>query len=147
MKFICSVDINKPISVVSAFFKNPKYLGEYQEGFLRKELISGKENSKGAISKIYYKIGKGEMLLTETILKNELPNSFLAFYHHKHTENTMQTTFISIDENTTRYEAEINYSAFKGYMVKLMKFLFPSMFKKQVQKWLNNFKLFVEKEG
>ena len=91
-------------------------------------------------------MGKGEMELTETILKNDLPNSFSAFYFHKHTENTMTSTFTSLDENTTQFDAEINYTEFKGLIVKIMKFIFPSMFKKQVRKWLVNFKIFVEKQ-
>ena len=146
MKFICTVVINKPKEKVANLFANPDFLGEYQDGFLKRVLISGKNGEEKTISKLYYKMGKGEMELTETVLKNDLPNSFSAFYLHKHTENTMTSTFSAIDDTTTKYEAEINYTAFKGFAVKMMKFLFPSMFKKQVQKWLNNFKIFVEKQ-
>lgn len=147
MKFICSVTINKPKEMVAEFFANPDYLAEYQDGFLKKVLISGEIGKNNTVSKLYYKMGKGTMLLTETILENNLPDSFLAFYHHKHTENTMKSTFIAVTEASTRYDAEIHYTAFKGVIVKIIKFIFPSMFKKQVQKWLNNFKDFVEKQN
>lgn len=146
MKFICSVIINQPKEKVAAYFENPDYLGKYQEGFLRKELISGNPFEENTISKLYYKMGKGEMELTETVIKNDLPNSFLAQYHHKHTDNTMKSIFTSLDENQTRYDAEIDYTALRGFMVKLMAFIAPSFFKKQVQKWLNNFKTFLENE-
>ena len=146
MKFTCSVIINKPKEVVAALFANEAFLGEYQNGFIRKELISGEVGQEKTVSKLYYKMGKGEMKLTETILKNDLPNMFSAFYFHKHTENTMTSTFTSINKNTTRYDAIINYTAFKGFVVKIMKIFFPNMFKKQVQKWLINFKYFVEKQ-
>lgn len=146
MKFTCSVVINKPKEMVANYFANPDFLGEYQDGFIRKENISGKLGEVGSVSKMYYKMGKGEMELTETILENNLPDFFLAEYFHKHTENTMKSTFISVDENSTKYEAEINYTAFKGFMINIMKSLFPSMFKKQVQKWLDNFKIFLEKQ-
>lgn len=132
--------------MVAELFASPDFLGEYQDGFIRKDLISGEVGQVDTISKMYYKMGRGEMELTETVLKNDLPDVFSAFYFHKHTENTMQSSFIAINENTTKYEAEINYTAFKGIMVNIMKFLFPSMFKKQVQKWLDNFKVFVEKQ-
>ncbi len=147
MKFTCSVIINKPKAMVAKLFANPKFLGEYQDGFIRKDLISGDVNKEKTVSKMYYKMGKGEMELTETILKNDLPNSFSAFYFHKHTENTMTSIFSAIDDTTTKYAAEVNYTAFKGFIVKVMKLLFPSMFKKQVQKWLNNFKVFVEEQS
>ena len=146
MKFTCSVIIKKPKNIVADYFINPDYLGEYQEGFIKKELISGSTSKEKAVSKLFYKHGKREMELTETILKNDLPDSFKAFYFHTHTENTMQSTFTSIDENTTEYTSIIEYTAFKGFMVKTMAFLFPSFFKKQVQKWLTNFKIFVEKQ-
>ena len=146
MKFTCSVTINKPRKTVVALFENPDFLGEYQDGFIKKILISGDAGKENTVSKMYYKMGKGEMELTETILKNDLPEVFLAQYHHKHTDNTMQSSFIVLDENTTQYDAEIHYTAFRGFVIKVMAFLFPSFFKKQVQKWLTNFKIFVEKQ-
>lgn len=144
MKFTCTVNINKPQQVVADFFADPTYLKEYQEGFQRKELISGNAGELDTVSKLYYQNGKRKMELVETVLKNDLPNEFLAEYFHSHTENTMRSTFTSINDNETRYDAEIDYTKFKGFIVKVMAFLFPSFFKKQVQKWLINFKKFVE---
>ena len=144
MKFTCTVIINHPKEKVAAFFANPTYLKEYQEGFLRKELISGEQGQVNTISKMYYKQGKGEMELTETIEVNNLPDEFMAQYHHKFTDNTMKSTFTSLNDTETRYDAEINYTAFRGFMVKIMVFIAPSFFKKQVQKWLVNFKAFIE---
>lgn len=146
MKFTCTVYINKPRQEVVDFFTNPDHIHEYQEGFQRKELISGAPWQKGCISKIYYQNGKRKMELTETVLLNDLPNEFLADYFHTHTENTMKSTFSVINTNETRYDAEIDYTKFKGPIVNIMAFLFPSFFKKQVQKWLINFKHFVEKQ-
>ncbi len=59
----------------------------------------------------------------------------------------MKSSFISIDELTTRYDTEIHYTAFRGFIINVIVFLFPSLFKKQVQKWLNNFKVFTEKQS
>ena len=146
MKFICSVTINKPRKNIVAFFSNPKYLKEYQEGFIRKTHISGNEGQTGAISKMYYKMGKGEMELTETITNNSLPDFFAGQYHHKHTDNTMLCTFKELDSNTTQCDWEVEYTAFRGFVINVMKTVLPSMFKKQVQKWLQNFKTFVEKQ-
>jgi len=145
MKFTCSVTINVSKEKVTAYFVNPEYLKEYQDGFLRKELISGEQGQVNSISRMYYKQGKGEMELTETIQANNLPDEFLAQYHHKFTDNTMKSTFTSLSDNQTRFDAEINYTAFRGFIVNIMVFIAPNFFKKQVQKWLNNFKVFVEK--
>lgn len=146
MKFTCTVIINKPKEMIASYFANPKYLAEYQEGFQKKELVSGEAGKVNAVSNLFYASGKRKMMLTETILVNNLPDEFMAQYHHKFTDNTMKSTFTSVDENQTKYDAEIHYTAFRGFMVKLMVFLAPKFFKKQVDKWLLNFKTFIEKQ-
>lgn len=146
MKFKIHIDIDKPQQVVVDYFANPEYLGEYQEGFIKKEHISGEEGQDGAVSKMYYTFSKGEMEITETIIKNNLPESFEGFYHHKHMDNTLRTSFIKLDDNRTRYEAEGEYTRISWVMPRLMAILFPGMFRKQVYKWMENFKNFVEKQ-
>ncbi|MCE7992992.1 MAG: SRPBCC family protein [Roseivirga sp.] len=146
MKFTGTIDIDKPKEVVASFFANPEYLGEYQEGFLRKQLVSGTAGQDGAISKMYYQMGKGEMELTETITSNRLPEVFEGHYHHKHMDNTMKCTFTALSENRTRYDTEIEYTRINWLMPRLMAILFPGMYKKPAQRWMNNFKEFVEKQ-
>ncbi|MFL0352769.1 SRPBCC family protein [Xanthomarina sp. GH4-25] len=146
MKFTCSIDINLPKIEVSRLFANPEHLTEYQEGFISKELIKGLEGENGAVSKLLFKMkmGKDDMELTETIIDNNLPDSFFASYHHKHMDNTMLCQFVAIDNFTTKYISEIHYTAFRGFVPKALALLFPGIFKKQVNKWLVNFKNFAE---
>lgn len=146
MKFVSTVIINKPREVVANYFADPTYLGEYQEGFQKKELVSGEAGQVSAVSNMFYASGKRKMMLTETILVNNLPDEFMGQYHHKFTDNTMKSTFTAISENQTQYDAEIHYTAFRGFMVKTMAFIAPKFFKKQVDKWLLNFKVFLEKQ-
>lgn len=146
MKFSGHIIINKDRFTVVNYFKNPKYLREYQDGFIRKDFISGKEGENGAISKIYYQHGKQEMELTETITANNLPNTFEAFYHHKHMDNTMKCTFTEVAKNVTRYDYEFEYTRINWVMPRLMAILFTSMFKKPAAKWMRQFKEFVEKQ-
>lgn len=146
MKFNCSVIINQPVDKVAQLFADPKYLKEYQEGFIKKDLISGTAGQEGAISKMYYKTGKREMELTETITLNNLPKEFAASYHHKHMDNTMKCFFISLSDQQTRYDSEIEYTAFRGFIPKMLGLFFKRMFKKQAQQWLDNFKAFAENE-
>lgn len=147
MKFKGTIDIQKPMDVVAEYFADPKYLKDYQEGFVKKELISGSLGQDGAVSKMYYKNGKHEMELTETIISNSLPDSFEAHYHHKHMDNTMKCTFTKLNENSTRYESDIEYTRINWVMPRLMAILFPGMYKKPAQRWLNNFKELVEKHN
>lgn len=145
MKFYSSVEINKPREMVVRYFADPQYLGEYQDGFINKELVSGKAGQNDAISKMFYKQGKREMELTETILNNALPEYFEADYHHSHMDNNMKCTFTRVDSKTTLYEAEYEYYRV-AFMPKIMMTLFPGMFRKMGQKWMDQFKTFVERQ-
>lgn len=68
----------------------------------------------------------------------------MALYEHIHMTNTQTTTFKSIDTNITQYTSEEDYIKFNGMMIKLIAKLFPSKFKAQSQKWMNQFKVFAE---
>ena len=146
MKYNGFIDINKPQDKVAELFANPENNKEYQDGFLKKVLISGQAGNDGAISKMYYKYGKREMELTETIIANRLPESFEAFYHHTHMDNTMKCRFVPLDNNRTRYEYEFEYTRVNWLMPKLMILLFPGMLRKQGEKWVKQFKEFAEKQ-
>lgn len=139
-----SIDIKKPRDRVAELFADPNNLKHYQDGFLRKELISGEAGQDEAVSKMFYKYGKREMELTETITKNQLPESFEAFYHHKHMDNTMKCTFEWLGTNETRYNYEIEYTRINWVMPRLMAILSPGVFRKQVEKWMKQFKEFAE---
>jgi hypothetical protein len=146
MKFKGSIDIDQPRHKVVELFSDPKNLKEYQDGFVKKELKSGNEGKDGAVSKMCYKYGKRDMELTETITENRLPDSFKARYHHKHMDNTMKCDFVALSENQTRYEYEFEYTRINWIMPKLMAILFPSMYRKQGEKWMKQFKEFAEKD-
>ncbi len=146
MKFKGSVDIAKPREIVVKYFADPQYLGEYQDGFVSKELLSGEPGQNGAKSKMLYKQGKRAIELTETILSNKLPDAFDAEYHHIHMDNFMRCKFIQIDANNTRYEYEFEYTRINWFMPKLFAILFPSMYRKQGEKWMKQFKVFIEKQ-
>ena len=73
-----------------------------------------------------------------------LPHEFSGTYEHKHMDNTMRNLFTQITENSTRYDAEVEYTAFRGFFPKLMALLAPGMFKKQVDKQLIALKKLLE---
>jgi hypothetical protein len=146
MKFTCQVQINKPKEKVVELFDNPENLKYWQDGYQGFDHISGEPGAVGSKSTIKYKMGKREIELVETILVNNLPDEFAGEYYHKNMTNTMSNRFTAVTDSTTLYESEVHYIALRGFMTKLMAFLFPNMFKKQVQKWMNQFKDFVENQ-
>lgn len=140
MKFECIVDIRCPKNLVAETFANPDLLHHFQDGFISKTLMKGTEGEAGAISLMKYE----KLELQERIIENDLPDSFFAEYTHKYTENTMKVEFTELEPNLTRYYSEIHYFKLKGFFIKMMAFLFPGMFKKQVLKWMNQFKVYCE---
>jgi hypothetical protein len=146
MKFACSTEINSPINNVVELFGNTDNLKKWQEGFVSFEHISGTPGEKGAKSKIVYNTGKHIIELTETITTNNLPAEITSLYEHKHMTNTMRNCFTPINADQTKMDIYIEYTKFNGVIPKLMAFFMPGVFKKQTQKWLDNFKRFAENE-
>ena len=146
MKFKCSVDIDLPRSKVIEIFNNPDNMKHWQDGFISFEHYKGEVGTPGAESKILYKINGREMELIETILVNSLPDEFSGTYESAHTFNYMRNYFKEIDLRKTRWESEIEYTELRGMMMKVMSWVAPNMFKKQTQKWMDQFKAFAEKE-
>jgi hypothetical protein len=60
-------------------------------------------------------------------------------------DNTMKCNFTALSENETRYAYEYEYTRINWVMPRLIAILFPSMYKKPAEKWLRQFKAFVEK--
>ncbi len=144
MKFSCQIIINQPLERIVELWQNPDNNKYWQDGFERIEHLSGTPGEINAKSMLYFKNGQREMVLQETILKNDLPNEFIGLYEHSHMINTMSSRFSSVNDQSTLYEAEIEYTKFIGIIPKLMSILLPWVFKRQVQKWLKQFKEFAE---
>ena len=147
MKFTCSAEINLPVKRVSALFNDPNNLERWQEGFISHQHLRGIPGEAGAKSRITILHRNRRMILIETIIFKNLPFELDALYEQEHMVNTLANRFISINENKTQYEAQVEYIKFIGFMPKLMALLMPGMFKRQTQKWVNRFKAFAEKEG
>lgn len=147
MKFSCFVDIHLPKTRVVELFNNPENLKHWQDGHQGIDHLEGEPGAVGAKSMIHYQDGKRKMKIQETIIVSNLPDEFTGLYELKEMANTMQNLFEEISSEKTRYTANIEYTRFTGFMPKLLAFLMPGMFKRQVQKWMNQFKAFAENQG
>lgn len=142
MKYKNEVEINLPVDKVIQLFDDPDNLKHWQPGLLSFETISGKPGEPGAKARLRYKMGKRELEMIETIVKKDLPHEFSGTYEAKGVYNIISNRFIPAGENKTRYVTE-NEFRFNGFM-KIIGFLFPGAFKKQTQKFLDQFKAFAE---
>ena len=145
MKFECEVEIDLNREETVKLWEDPENLVHWQDGFVSFEDLERSAGAVGAKSRMLYDNNGRKIDLTETILENNLPDNFKGLYEAKEMTNTMNNRFVELGENRTKWISEIHYTNFNGFIVKAMAFLFPSMFKKQVQKWMDQFKAFVEK--
>lgn len=146
MKYSGHIDIDKPLEEVVDFFSDSENQVKWQDGFIKKEQLKGTGRESGAQIKLYYKYGNRDMILTETVISNDLPNSIESTYHHKHMDNTMKCSFTPIGQDKTRYQYEYEYTRISWIMPRLMAILFPGMYRKQGEKWMKQFKEAIEKQ-
>ncbi len=145
MKYTTTVEINLPINRVIELFDNADNLKKWQPELISFEHLSGTPGQVGAKSKMLYKMNKREVEMIETITERDLPNKFAGTYEAKGVLNTISNKFEEISPTQTRWIADNDFEC-KGFM-KIMAAVMPGAFKKQTQKYLNQFKQFAETEG
>ncbi len=142
MKYQQQITVNKPRKEVVAKFSDPDSLKHWQRGFIFMKPINGILGEEGSQNLLKYKMGKREVEMTETIIKNNLPDEFSATYEAEGVYNYQVNRFSPTMESTTLWTAE-NEFKFSGFM-KLFGWFMPWAFKKQSRKYMEDFKAFVE---
>lgn len=142
MKYTCYVDIDQPIDKVVELFDNPDNMRHWQEGLLSYEHLEGKPGQPGAKARLQYKMGKREVEMIETIIERDLPSVFSATYEANGVMNIQKNYFEPLDDKATRWKSESEFQL-SGFM-KLMGWFMPGAFKKQSQKYMDQFKAFAE---
>lgn len=143
MKYTTEILINLPREEVIKKLDNPENMKHWQRGLVSYEILKGAPGTEGAQMKLTYKMGKRDMVLTETIIKNKFPEEFHATYDTKGVHNVQQNYFTEVESGKTRWTSESEFQ-FAGFGMKMMGFLMPGAFKKQSLKYLTDFKNFAE---
>jgi len=139
MKFTCNVEIDESREEVIKLFDNPDSIQYLQDGFVSLECLSGTPRDEVAISRVTYK----RVELLETSITRNLPEEFHGSYEVSCGKNTVYNYFEKLGDKT-KWTAEVEYLETLGIMMRLMKTIMLGLFKKQPQKWMDQFKIFVE---
>lgn len=142
LKYSNQVIINKPIQTVIELFDSVENLKEWQPGLISFDHISGVAGQEGAKSRLKYKMGKREIEMIETITRKNLPQEFSGTYEAKNVWNEVKNFFEEKNEGQTLMRSESEFR-FTGIM-KLFGWIMPGAFKKESQKFLEQFRQFVE---
>ena len=144
MKYELTIDVNLPVTKVVELFDSTENLYKWQPELQSFEHISGEPGEIGAKSKLVYLMNGSPCEMIETITKKALPDSFSGTYEAKGVWNQVDNRFEFINDNLTRWHVT-NEFRFQGLM-KIVGFLMPWMFKKQTQKYLEQFRTFAESQ-
>ncbi|SDS13446.1 SRPBCC family protein [Christiangramia echinicola] len=142
MRYIQEITINKPRKEVVEKYSNPDNIKHWQRGFVFMKPINGKTGEEGSQNLLKYDLGKREVEMTETIIKNNLPDEYSATYEAKGVYNYQINKFSPTMEKNTLWVTD-NEFKFSGFM-KLFGWFMPGAFKKQSRKYMEDFKAFVE---
>lgn len=146
MKYTITITINLPRTRVIELFDNEENLKEWQPGLVKTEHISGEPGKEGAQMRMWFKMGKREVEMLETIKLNQLPERIDTTYDANGVYNLQENYFIKLDDNTTQWKSVCEFK-FSSFAMKVMGWLMPGAFKKQSRKFMDLFKEFAEREG
>ncbi len=144
MKYTTEIIIDLPREEVIRTLDNPENMKHWQKGFVGYKLIQGSAGKEGAKTELEYQMGKRNVVMVETIMKNQFPEEFHAHYDAKGVHNEQSNYFYELEGGKTKWVSDSMFK-FAGFGMKLIAFLMPGAFKKQSLKYLNDFKNFAEK--
>ncbi len=142
MHYTQEITIDLPREKVVDIFNQTENLKHWQTGLQGYKHLSGEPGQEGSQMLLYFKVGKRDVDLTETIMLNELPEKFNGKYEWNGGWNTLNNTFIELGEDKTVWVSECEMHM-KGFM-KIIAFLMPNSFRKNSYKFMTNFKEFAE---
>ncbi|MBT8184651.1 MAG: SRPBCC family protein [Eudoraea sp.] len=143
MKYTTEIIVELPLSEFVEKLDNPENMKHWQKGLVSYKPLSAIQGKEGSQMEMHYKMGKREVVLIETIIRNNLPHEFHATYEAKGVHNIQKNYFKEIESHSTRWISETEFQ-FSGFMMKLMAFFMPGAFKKQSLEYLRDFKAFAE---
>ncbi len=137
------VIINSNIDSLSLTLSNPSNIKKYMpDNIISYKLINGAIGENGANAEIKMNSNGNEIILKESIIKNNLPTEMIISYESNGISKIVTQTLEKISEKETKL-TRIEEFKFKGYM-KFISFFMESALNKQNRVYLNSIKEYAE---
>ena len=143
MKYTTEIQVALPRAQFMEKFDSAENMKHWQKGLRSYKFLDEDPGKEGSQMELKFQMGKRDLVMVETILKNNLPYEFHATYDAKGVHNIQKNYFKEVDENNTLWVSESEFQ-FSGLFMKLMGMLMPGAFKKQTLEYLKSFKAFAE---
>jgi len=141
LKYRFEIEINSPLDDVIELFRDRDHLSKWQRGLLSSEPLP---LSDGQLKyELTYQMGRRKMRMTETIVRDELPEHYDVIYKMKGVYHSVNNSFYSSGPNSTKWISEVEFR-FSGLM-KLIAGFMKSGFEQQSLALMHSFKTFAEK--
>ncbi len=143
MKYTTEVTILLPREKVIELFDSTENLYEWQPGLKSFEPLSGEPGREGSQSTMVYEGRKGDLVMTETITKRNLPDEFHGTYKARGVFNEMYNYFSETEPGITRWRT-ISIFRFSGLMALMAPFM-KKAFTDNTLLSMERFRVFAEK--
>ncbi len=142
MKFTSSIEIHRPVEQLVVLFQDPDVTLKWLEGLRSVEHVSGEFRQPGAVSKVVFDSAAGRMLITETVIQNNLPEEYIIRYDGQGYVSYSNYSFEALEPSRTKLTM-VQHVELKGAL-KLASGLIKGALTKQLQKSVESFKRYAE---
>lgn len=138
-----SIILDKALEDVVAVFEDRHQIGDWQRGFVGLEEQQGAPGSNGSKAVLHYRNRSRAMTMVETITDNGLPHHFHGRYEMDGVRNVQRHFFKDLGDGRTEWRSESIFE-FDSLLMKVMGRLMPGMFRKTSQRFMDDFKDWIE---
>ncbi|GEM_PF-1132480 len=142
MKFRSEVEIEKPIEELIVLIQNPEVTLKWLQGLRSVKHVSGELRQPGAISKVVFDSPAGRLLITETVVSNDLPQEYIMRYDGQGYVSYSNYSFEKVSKGSTRFILQQDVEL-KGAL-RLVEGLMKKTMEKQLNKSAESFKRYAE---
>jgi len=142
VRYNSEVTIEAKRAQVIELFDNVDHMYTWQPGLKSHRLIEGEPGSEGCRTELVYEARDGDLTMTETVTKRNLPGELHFVYHSRGVTNEVFNYFSETDHRKTRWQA-IHVFRFRGLMAVAAP-LMKSAFRKNTFLNMERFKAFAE---
>jgi hypothetical protein len=142
MKYTTEILIRLPRQAVTELFDLRDNQYKWQPGLKSITHLEGNQGEEGARSELVYEGRKGDLVMTETIIKKQFPEHLHMTYRSRGVFNEVKNSFIEEVPGRTVWRTE-NIFRFRGFM-RLMAPFMKQAFIHNTMLSMDRFKIFAE---
>lgn len=137
------IHIKQKAEIIASLILDPQNREHFHDGFNGSTLLKGVYPEEGAVTRIYFR-QKKDIKLQETIIRNEFPDYFKAFYHHKHMDNNLEIWMTKNENGHTEFKYQMTYTRFANVLLRTLSKIFKRKFQEQGDTWMMRIKQYAE---